>query len=246
MSTTDRRLTDLLDSWQRSVALHARYLELDDESYRRVQDWPPHQRPTRWLLDLASSRLVALRQLHEERQRSGDPRFAEALELMGFLANLLGAEHIERFVPLAREGARATATTVESPAAVPTPVAAPEPAIPAPRRASAAVAPAPTKQPEATTAAGSPRRAPAGTRRRRTLRRGAAKAIPPAEPRTEDLVIADAARFLSWGREWPAIAGLIARLANRPGEPEIWEILRRNRQAIEARAAKGGGSASRR
>jgi hypothetical protein len=246
MSTADRRLTDLLDSWQRSLTLHARYLELDDETYRGVQDWPPHQRPTRWVLELASSRLAALRQLHEERQRSGDPRFAEALELMGFLANLLGAEHIERFVPMAREGVQATAKTVKSPSALPIPVAAPESANAAVQRAPDPATPARTKKPETLTAAGSPRRASAGARRRRTPQKSSARPIPPAEPRTEELVIADAARFLSWGREWPAIAGLIARLANRPGEPEIWEILRRNRQAIEARAAKGSGSASRR
>ena len=51
-------------------------------------------------------------------------------------------------------------------------------------------------------------------------------------------VIADAVRLLSWGREWPQIAGLVARLSNRPAEKEIWEILRQNRAAIEAKATQ--------
>jgi hypothetical protein len=52
-------------------------------------------------------------------------------------------------------------------------------------------------------------------------------------------VISDAVRFLSWGREWPALAGLVARLANRPAEREVWAILKRNRAAIEAKVQQG-------
>jgi hypothetical protein len=44
--------------------------------------------------------------------------------------------------------------------------------------------------------------------------------------------------MLSWGREWPQLAGLIARLAGRPDEKEVWAILRQHRVAIEARAAR--------
>jgi hypothetical protein len=52
------------------------------------------------------------------------------------------------------------------------------------------------------------------------------------------VVIADAVRMLSWGREWPQLAGLIARLAGRPTESEVWEILRRYRTDIETKAAR--------
>jgi hypothetical protein len=51
-------------------------------------------------------------------------------------------------------------------------------------------------------------------------------------------VIADAARLISWGREWPQLAGLIARLANRPPEAEVWKILRSHRAQIEATARR--------
>ncbi len=49
-------------------------------------------------------------------------------------------------------------------------------------------------------------------------------------------VIADATRLMSWGREWPQLAGLIARMADRPPEAEVLKILRRHRTDIEAQA----------
>jgi hypothetical protein len=49
-------------------------------------------------------------------------------------------------------------------------------------------------------------------------------------------VIADAVRLLNWGRHWPQLASLIARLADRPAEPEVWTILRAHRAEIEAQA----------
>jgi hypothetical protein len=52
------------------------------------------------------------------------------------------------------------------------------------------------------------------------------------------LVIADAVRMLNWGREWPQIAGLIARLADRPSEQDVWKILRSHRAEIEAQARR--------
>ena len=54
-------------------------------------------------------------------------------------------------------------------------------------------------------------------------------------------VIADAARMLDWGREWPALAGLIARMADRPPETEVWKILRAHRAEILAKARRGKG-----
>jgi hypothetical protein len=61
-------------------------------------------------------------------------------------------------------------------------------------------------------------------------------AAPPT--RLEATVIADAARLISWGREWPQLAALIARLADRPPEAEVWEILRRHRAEIESRGRR--------
>jgi hypothetical protein len=54
-----------------------------------------------WVLDLAQSRARELKRNLESRMASGDAGFAEALELMAFLANLVGAQNIERFIPLA-------------------------------------------------------------------------------------------------------------------------------------------------
>jgi hypothetical protein len=51
-------------------------------------------------------------------------------------------------------------------------------------------------------------------------------------------VIADAVRMLEWGREWPALAGLIARMADRPSEPDVWKILRAHRTEILAKARR--------
>jgi hypothetical protein len=221
MGAADERVTQLLERWLASVELHARYLALDDAAYARAQDWPKHQRPTRWVVELARTRLLEIRRLLADRQARGDEAFAEALELMAFLTNLLGSEHVERFIPLAQ----AAEPTVET-------------------RAS--------RQPaKTTTARRAEPRAPTATRASRTqgpARRQATPSQSPAPPRPEPertahdkvtaTVIADAVRLVSWGREWPQIAGLIARLANRPPEAEVWKILRTYRAQIEARARR--------
>ena len=49
-------------------------------------------------------------------------------------------------------------------------------------------------------------------------------------------VIADAVRMLDWGNEWPQLASLIARMADRPAEKDVWRILREHRATIEAKA----------
>src|SRR4029077_2609154 len=90
-----------LDKWLKSLELHARYSSLDDDSYWKIQEWVEHQRPTRWIVDLAMQKTVALRTHVEERMKSGDAKYSDSLELMIFLANLVGSDHIERFIPLA-------------------------------------------------------------------------------------------------------------------------------------------------
>jgi hypothetical protein len=92
---------ELLEKWLTSLELHVKYASLDDESYSKVQPWPEHQRPSRWIIDLARQKALALRKSLEERIKMGDAKFAESLELMTFLANLVGSEHIERFIPVA-------------------------------------------------------------------------------------------------------------------------------------------------
>src|SRR6201985_3343886 len=97
----DQRLLELLGRWLASLELHIKYSSLDDDSYWQVQPWTEHQRPTRWIVDLAKQKTLALRDQVEQRAKAGDPQFSDSLELMAFLANLVGAEHIERFIPVA-------------------------------------------------------------------------------------------------------------------------------------------------
>jgi hypothetical protein len=237
MGAADKRIAELLDRWLASVELHARYLDLDAAAYAKAQSWPKHERPTRWVIDLARTRLSELKRLHAERIAKGDATFAEALELMGFLANLVGSEHVERFIPLA----------VEAPApAKPRAAARPEAASvdatieqTAPHRTRSASSPA--RSAERTRAAPRPNRKSATAL---PAKASAPAASPPPTPKPANLekvtamVIADAVRMLSWGREWPQIAGLIARLADRPGEQDVWKILRSHRAEIEAQARR--------
>ncbi len=97
----DERLLELLEKWLKSLELHAKYAGLDNDSYWSVQPWPEHQRPSRWIIDLASQKAAALKAQVRERVAQGDTKFSDSLELMTFLANLIGSEHIERFIPLA-------------------------------------------------------------------------------------------------------------------------------------------------
>jgi hypothetical protein len=236
MSAADGRVAELLDRWLASVELHARYLELDNAAYAKVQDWPKHQRPTKWVVELARARLVELKRQLEDRRGKGDTGFAESLELMAFLTTLLGSEHVERFIPLAT-GKRQSARQAEQ----------------------AAPAAAADAKPAAPSKAAEPRKSTGDTTTRQKLavRQKSAAAANPASaanhgtgakpqgtPRQKSsqkaiaLVIADAVRFLSWGREWPQLASSIARLADRPAEPEVLAILREHKAAIEAQARR--------
>jgi hypothetical protein len=222
MSIADKRVEELLDRWMASLELHARYRKLDDTAYARVQNWPPHQRPTAWVIELARKRLLELRGQLTQRKDAGDTAFAESLELMSFLTSLLGSEHIDRFIPLA------TAKAVDT-AASGTVV---QPKTRAPARPRAATGQSVVhrqlaSQKPATSAKQAPaQRAP-----------GSTKATSPVDARTRQ-VLTDAVRLLEWGREWPAIAGLIARMANRPSEKDVWQILRAHRAEILAKAGR--------
>ena len=126
MTPADRRISDLIDKWLTSIELHLQYTELSDAAYARVQPWQKHDRPTRWVLEVARQKVLELKQQCETRQAMGDSKFSESLELMAFLANLVGIQHIQRFIPLAdpakADTAAATSTgtsqTVEAPTAI--------------------------------------------------------------------------------------------------------------------------------
>ena len=238
------QLEALLDRWQTSLDLHAKYAALDDARYWHVQPWPRHERPQRWIIQLARKRILALKRVVAQRQSEGDRAFIEGIEIMGFLATLVGVTSVERFIPLAtheterrdvlaakpatRESAeqRRTAETTRQMPALPKdrgdrPAVAPRAAAPA--RPVAVAATATRRREPQRPATVKPRRAPA------TI------------TQMEHVVIADAVRLLGWGRQWHEIAEMISRLAERPAPSEIRRILRTYRDHIDAIATRRGG-----
>ena len=232
---TDKRVEDLLERWLASVDQHTRYLQLDDAAYARAEAWPKHQRPNGMVVQLARTRLLELKAHLSERRDAGDHRFAEALELMSFLTNLLGSEHLERFIPLAtgKPPDTSISATIEQPRMRPAHAARAVPKRPA--RKEAAARPRHAETHSALTARPAAHPTPV---RQPTA---AAAAAPPVNSAMSQLVVADAIRMLQWGREWPAVAGLIARMADRPSESDIWKILRAHRTEILAKARRSAG-----
>jgi hypothetical protein len=242
-SPADLRLLELLGRWLESLELHTKYSSLDDDSYWKVQPWSEHQRPTRWIIDLARQKALALRSQVDRRSKAGDSQFSDALELMAFLANLVGAEHIERFIPVAearnerdlssKPAERASDSTIQQPATITATrempkflgnKRAPPPAGTAQvarneRKAAAVVKPAPKAQPKL------PPKRPAA----QPDRGGPSEAA-------RDQVIADAARLVQWGRKWFELPELIARMADRPSLPDVRRLLKENKAAIEKKA----------
>jgi hypothetical protein len=256
----DQRLLELLDKWLKSLELHARYSSLDDESYWKVQPWVEHQRPSRWVVDVAKQKTLALRAQLEERIKKGDAQFADSMELMIFLANLVGSEHIERFIPLAEPTAERPLTGSAPEAAASTSASGTREMPKFQDSASAtatrempqvgasgtrempqflqAKAPSPPP-PEATSTV-------VRTERKTTLTPKPARGgKPPAKSagkskgesggssESRDQVIADAQRLVQWGRKWYELPELIARMADRPSLPEVRRILKENKAAIE-------------
>ncbi|HZF17593.1 MAG TPA: hypothetical protein VE046_16815 [Steroidobacteraceae bacterium] len=101
MNPADERIRELLDKWLTSLELHLEYVTLDEEAYRKAQPWPEHDRPSRWIIEVARGKAQELRDQIDSRIKMGDAKFAEALELMAFLVNLVGAR-VDRFIPLAQ------------------------------------------------------------------------------------------------------------------------------------------------
>jgi hypothetical protein len=217
----DQRLLELLEKWLKSLELHLKYSSLDEEHYSKIQAWPEHQRPSRWIIELAKQKAIALRTQVEERIKTGDESFSDSLELMTFLANLVGAEHIERFIPLAETQADAEPDAqAHSPAAD--------------------TATATREMPKLLLSTQRPP-APTGTAQVARTERKAPDVKPlkatPEEAREQ--VIADAARLVQWGRKWYELAELIASMADRPSLTEVRRILKDNKTVIDKKAGRG-------
>lgn len=257
------QLEALLDRWQTSLDLHAKYAALDDTRYWHVQPWPRHERPQRWIIQLARKRILALRRIVAQRQAEGDRAFFEGIEIMGFLATLVGLTSVERFIPLAThetERRDVLAAKPETAAARSEPAAGrSEPAAARPadtsrsRTASARTAETTRQMPALPASRGSAaqraaqapeKSSPATTQnRRREPARPATikpKKLPSGITQMEHVVIADAVRLLGWGKQWHELAEMIARLAERPAPSEIRRILRTYREQIDAVARKRG------
>jgi hypothetical protein len=241
----DQRLTELLDRWLTSLELHLKYSSLDDDTYWQVQPWVEHQRPARWIVDLAKQKTAALKAQVEERVKAGDARFSDALEEMMFLANLVGLQHIERFIPVAepeREQTRGDAAAATGTREMPRPSTAATGTREMPRSSTATTGtremPRPPVKPERKKAAA---KAPAKARRE-PARTPAVPTLPepplPAGEAARKQVIADAVRLLQWGRRWFELAELIARMAERPPVRIVNRLLNENRAQIEKAATE--------
>ena len=240
------QLIALLDRWQASLDLHARYAALDDARYWHVQPWPRHERPQRWIIQLARKRILALRRLVEQRQVEGDRAFLEGVEIMGFLATLAGPSSGERFIPLATAEAERREVLAAKPEQLAAQASADIARPPAPRRATETTRQMPAL-PNAKAEKLQAQRAGAPAAPRRDSKRELARpaTIKPkrsaAITQPEHVVIADAVRLLGWGRQWHELAEMIARLAERPAPSEIRRILRTYREHIDAVVSRRRG-----
>jgi len=249
----DQRLLELLGKWLESLELHAKYSSLDDDSYSKIQPWPEHQRPTRWIIDLARQKALALQSQVQERIAMGDAKFSDSLELMTFLANLVGSEHIERFIPLA-DPKNEQATAPEPPAV--RPESAPgnaatatrempkflvgaqrEPARTGTANVARTERKAAAKPPAKTTSPTSSHKPPAA--KPTAAQPGLAHDRSGPSEAAREQVIADATRLVQWGRKWYELAELIASMADRPHLTDVRRILKDNKAVIDKNAGRG-------
>ena len=265
MTPADRRITELIDKWLISIDLHLQYVELSDAAYARVQAWQKHDRPTRWVLEVAKQKVLELKQHCETRQAMGDGKFSESLELMAFLANLVGLQHIQRFIPLADPSRAETNTGNSQTVEVPAPIRAQrnrvsseEPTREMPKlKAVKITAPAASDEPaedmtsdqllspvavparQIPSSRPAPKTNPAAVQAKAPVRTPASEpnAKAPAPIDVKGKIIADAVRLLKWGKPWHELAELIARIAERPSAAEIRKVLRNHKAEIEKAAA---------
>jgi hypothetical protein len=245
------QLESLLERWQISLDLHAKYAALDEARYWHVQPWPRHERPQRWIIQLARKRILALKRIVTQRQAEGDRAFIEGIEIMSFLATLVGLTSVERYIPLATfetERRDVLSAKPEPPAAKAAADTSRSRTPPAARESTSRTSEN-RKAVEAASRTSEHRRSAETTRQMPVL--AAAKKRDPNRPATvkpkkspttvtqmEHVVIADAVRLLGWGKQWHELAEMIARLAERPAPSEIRRILRTYREQIDAVAQK--------
>jgi hypothetical protein len=234
------QLEALLDRWQASLDLHARYAALDDARYWHVQPWPKHERPQRWIIQLARKRILALKRLVAQRKNEGDRAFLEGIEIMGFLATLVGITAVERFIPLATPETERRDVLVADPGTSTSKSG----------ESTRSRTPASAREREPTSRTAEHRRTAETTRQMPQLQAAPKKRDPsrpatvkprkppPTVTQSEHVVIADAVRLLGWGRQWHELAEMISRLAERPAPSEIRRILRTYRDQIDAVARR--------
>ena len=233
------QLESLLERWQTSLDLHAKYASLDDARYWHVQPWPKHERPQRWIIQLARKRILALKRIVAQRQSEGDRAFIEGVEIMGFLATLVGITSVERFIPLATHETERRDVLAAKPEAIKPAADTSRPRSPPSGREAAARTGEHRKTAE-TTRQMPQLPAPAAARRRDPARPATIKPrkLPAGITQMEHVVIADAVRLLGWGKQWHELAEMISRLAERPAPSEIRRILRTFRDQIDVVAQK--------
>jgi hypothetical protein len=240
------QLEALLERWQASLDLHARYAALDDARYWHVQPWPKHERPQRWIIQLARKRILALKRLVAQRQVEGDRACIEGIEIMGFLATLVGLTTVERFIPLATPETERRDVLAAKPAAAPSGKMVESRRTTESTRQMPAVTNSKVERALAAQRTGAPARpttAPAARQVRREQQRAPApkpRKPPTSVTQSEHVVIADAVRLLGWGRQWHELAEMIARLSERPAPSEIRRILRTYRDQIDAIVTRRG------
>jgi hypothetical protein len=175
---------------------------------------------------------------------------------MAFLANLVGSEHIERYIPVAEarnerdlsaktaehdaKTAEHDAKTVEH--AADNTAQHPTLSVTATREMPKFSGAKRVPPPQATSqVARNERKSTAA------IAKPAPKAPakqPPKKPTAQperagpaesakEQVIADATRLVQWGRKWFELPELIARMADRPALPDVRRILKENKVAIE-------------
>ena len=241
------QLEALLERWQTSLDLHAKYAALDEARYWHVQPWPKHERPQRWIIQLARKRILALKRIVAQRHAEGDRAFIEGIEIMGFLATLVGLTTVERFIPLATHETERRDVLAAKPESSPARPAS------APAKAAAPVEAPRSRTGEHKRTAETTRQMPRLVAAKRDAGRPATiKPQPAAKPpvavkprkapssvsASEHVVIADAVRLLGWGKQWHELADMIARLSERPSPSEIRRILRTYRDQIDAVATR--------
>ena len=195
MTPADERILKLIAKWRASLELHAGYARLSDDQYWLVQPWPKHQRPTAWVIQLAQQRLADLERIVKARMTAGDNTISEALELMSFMANLVGAQNVERFVPIAEPEQERPIAGLQGEA----------PAAPVARRAAAA-APAGRASPAATKAATAAAKPAANTHRARAGRASTAARAPDTTDATGEMPALQATARADATSELPTLA----------------------------------------